>query len=230
MSKILPNHKPQIYGSQHDIQVLTSNPSARARFADSIGSTNGIEWLSPIENDGFSEYRDEFPELGVSADALKAFWPSGGPQWDGIFIDHTHGTYVLVEAKAHLKEIFNSTAAKDACSVKKIQNRLRELAQSLRVKSFHDDYWFGSLYQMANRLAFLDFLNKNAAKCWRGKVRLMYLIFLNDPIAEKYPVGIPETEDAWRAAIYFAKHQMLNIPVKNRLEKLTSLAFANYTR
>lgn len=227
MSLIKPNHKPQFYGSQHDIQILTSDAVCRTDFEKSIGS-DYIEWLSPIKKAGFAEYRDEFPRLDIPISSLKDFWPSNGPQWDGIFIDHTRDTYVLVEAKAHLKEIFNSTAAKDNCSVKKIQDRLRTLAKDLRVKSFHEEYWFGKLYQMANRLAFLDFLNKNAAKQWRNKIRLMYLIFIDDPIADKYSLGIHETEEAWKTAIHFAKHHMLNIPSKNKLEKMTSIVFTRY--
>ncbi len=43
-----------------------------------------IEWLSPLESDGFAEYRNaEFLER-LDSRPLEDFWPRKGPQWDGL--------------------------------------------------------------------------------------------------------------------------------------------------
>ena len=78
-----------------------------------------IEWLSPLADDDYSEYRDhEFLDLlGVTLNKveLKDFWPSGGPQWDAL--GRIKGeAYFLVEAKAHVTEVISSSQAKSPTS------------------------------------------------------------------------------------------------------------------
>ena len=66
--------------------------------------------VSPLESDGFSEYRDqEFMdrlEVRTASRALSDFWPPGGPRWDALAITGG-GRRLLVEAKANIRE-FNS--------------------------------------------------------------------------------------------------------------------------
>ena len=76
-----------------------------------IPGASRVEWLSPIESDAFAEYRDRsflnkvgHPEL---ADALSDFWPAFGPQWDALGRTDI-GEVILVEAKAHIEEMFSA--------------------------------------------------------------------------------------------------------------------------
>lgn len=52
-----------------------------------------ITWKSPIKENKFSEYRDDFLnnlDLNIVIDdagkQLRNFWPKNGPQWDGIAV------------------------------------------------------------------------------------------------------------------------------------------------
>ena len=62
---------------------LLNNP-----INDFIGynEEKSIEWLSPKEDDDYSEYRDQdfLDLLGINLvkEKLKDFWPPRGPQWD----------------------------------------------------------------------------------------------------------------------------------------------------
>lgn len=56
-----------------------------------------IEWLSPLRTDDYAEYRDAafLQKLGLAqhAAALKEFWPTRGPQWDGLGHDGQQTVY-----------------------------------------------------------------------------------------------------------------------------------------
>ena len=77
-----------------------------------------MTWLSPLLTDEWAEYRDEaflerigHPELAA---ALNGFWPTRGPQWDGLA--KTGDIVLLVEAKAHVGELASSGAAESPAS------------------------------------------------------------------------------------------------------------------
>jgi hypothetical protein len=71
-----------------------------------------IQWLSPLEQDNYSECRDEsfleLPGLGRFNDKLKQFWPQRGPQRDALVRAGEGGPYFLEEAKASIPEITSS--------------------------------------------------------------------------------------------------------------------------
>jgi hypothetical protein len=86
---------PANKGSQKHIQMYVNNRSDVLNdliFSASVDlcfSASGlIEWVSPLANKNYFEYRDEeFLEvLGLKDHVmkLKLFWPSNGPSWDGI--------------------------------------------------------------------------------------------------------------------------------------------------
>ena len=215
----------QNYGSKRDIQIL-----ANERPEIFAGKLNWhvVRWLSPLQNEHYHEYSDSLPkELGVDKEALSGFWPKGGPHWDGIAIDETNNSVLMIEAKAHITEMFNTNIQAKAASRQDILYRLEDLSKRLRARCFIKEYWQGSLYQMANRLAYLEFLNGNVAKKWRNRIRLVYLVFLNDSIVEKYPLvkNVKETEEAWRTAFYIAEHKMLALPSKHKLSKYIEHVF-----
>ena len=81
-------------GSQRQIQTYVNlhpdalNAAILRAFPELGKASVELEWVSPLEKDGFAEYRDEafLAALGRSdlAAALAAFWPRGGPQWDAL--------------------------------------------------------------------------------------------------------------------------------------------------
>lgn len=209
--------KAKPYGSKNALQLLANNhPDV---FAKAINSHN-VQWISPIKADHYKEHCNNFPELGVTSQSLNEFWPQRGPQWDGIAIDKDRGEYLLIEAKAHISELFNTNSRAKESSAQLIAKRLQELSNNLKSKHYIKEFWQGSLYQTANRLAFLDFLNKKSAKEWHNKVKLVYLIFLDNPIADKYAFSeARETQNAWITALSIAEQQLLSLPKRHKLTK-----------
>ena len=167
-----------------------------------LAATGGaaLRWRSPLAADSYAEYRDE-AVLGLVgalhlAESLHGFWPARGPQWDALATTDT-GAIVLVEAKAHVSELLSpGTAAGDA-SRKRIDETLGALAERLNASPRRAD-WADHFYQLANRLAFLDFLRRNEAPAW-----LVLVDFVGD--AEMAGPSLPET---WDAAYQVAWHVM----------------------
>jgi len=153
---------------------------------------SSIEWLSPKENDDYSEYRDQafLDLLGIklSKKKIKDFWPSRGPQWDALGkIDNK--VCFLVEAKAHVSEIMSSSQAKSPSSKSLIKKSLKETAKVLKLNlSFNLTKGF---YQYSNRLAHLYLLRTlNNIPAY-----LVFVYFLNDY------TQIPTTEEEWKGAL-----------------------------
>src|SRR5574341_1446631 len=121
--------------------------------------------------------------LGLShlRDMLAAYWPEGGPRWDGLAVVNNPArpdclAYLLVEAKSYPQELFGpGCRASDSRSKQMIEAALRETKAWAGVDEAGD--WEGSMYQYANRLAHMFFLQQRAGlQAW-----LINLCFLNDP-------------------------------------------------
>jgi hypothetical protein len=135
-----------------------------------------IQWLSPLANDDYAEYRDgEFLErLGVQLlrKSLESFWPKRGPVWDGL-ARSSRGDLLLVEAKAHLSEIASPPSKAGQTSLSFIRKSLSETRDHLGATSGYD--WAGTYYQYTNRLAHLYLLRQlNAIRAW-----LVFVYFVN---------------------------------------------------
>ncbi len=158
-----------------------------------ISGDTRIEWLSPLGNDGYAEYRDNafIDRLGIELPKYKLsdLWPRGGPQWDGL--GKIGGdTILLVEAKAHIPEVISHLAAKSPASEQKIKASLQQTKEYLHVRSQSD--WSSPFYQYANRIAHLYLLRVlNGIRTY-----LVFVNFLNDGA-----MGGPETEEEWKGAI-----------------------------
>ena len=108
--------------------------------------------------------------------ALKSKWknywsPSGTqPNWDGVFLHRKDNEeeWIIVEAKAHLGEIESET---DSSANQNIQNAFKETQKRFEISN---NNWFGKHYQLANRLAFINFLLKNNINA-----SLLYIYFIN---------------------------------------------------
>jgi hypothetical protein len=142
----------------------------------SVPGAAQIGWLSPLSSDEFAEYRDEsFLQLVGRAGldgALSDFWPTRGPQWDALARTDT-GEIVLVEAKAHIDEMFSTRSQASTDSPKQIRAALDQAILHFGAKPLID--WAGPLYQMANRLARLHFLAVHGVPA-----RLVFVRFIGD--------------------------------------------------
>lgn len=98
----------------------------------------------------------------------KTYWSSKGtlPNWDGIILNNEE--WIIVEAKAHLGEIESKT---ESASNQNIQNAFRRTQERFNISN---NNWFGKYYQLANRLAFINFLLDNGISA-----SLLYVYFIN---------------------------------------------------
>jgi len=194
-------------GSQRQLQTYVNyrrdefSQKVLASLASSLGPGAELNWVSPLEEDHFNEYRDgEFLEklgLGSHEARLKQFWPLRGPCWDALAIVEgidPHGV-VLVEAKSHASEM-DSACRAGAESRQKIEKALAVTAEeSFGTES--NSCWTGHYYQTANRYAHLHFLRKIAGvPSW-----LVNVYFVEDK-------RFPTTEAEWHAALEQARERM----------------------
>lgn len=157
-----------------------------------------VEWLSPLANDDFAEYRDAaflalIGHQHLAAD-LAAFWPARGPQWDAL--GRSGGRIVLVEAKAHVAEMLSPPCGAGEASMGRIRAALAQVRAALGAEGGAD--WTISFYQLANRLAHLHFLRL------RGVDAVLLLVgFIGDR-----DMGGPETAAEWHSAYQVASYAM----------------------
>lgn len=132
----------------------------------------------------------------------KEFWPctnsqQGQPSWDGVF---TCGEeIVIVEAKAHTEELKSNGTGAGEESKTKIQKALAA-TQAYFGADTSKNWAKNEYYQIANRLAFVYFLNE---KCG-VKARLLNLYFLNGwdtADTETDRQKSVKSKDDWQAAI-----------------------------
>lgn len=177
-----------------------------------------IQWLSPLEDDEFSEYSDQafLNLLGVKLHKvhLSSFWPKRGPQWDALGKSKS-GKLLLVEAKSHIPELISTLQAKDEKSVKKIRASLEETRQFLNATTRID--WSQAFYQYTNRLAHLYLLRKNKVPAY-----LVFVYFVND-----LEMNGPTTIEEWKGAKELL-HSYFGIG-RHRLQSFTTDVFIDLT-
>jgi len=166
----------------------------------------GIDWVSPLEADGFAEYYDErfLVALGVDQykQQLRTFWPRRGPHWDALARIHFGNGVgaILVEAKSYPAELLGSGCQASPRSRAQIETAFCQTKRWLGADPTAD--WYGPLYQSANRLAHLYFLREIIkVPAW-----LVHVCFVADP-------RTPTPVDAWRPALAVAEKQLgLSVP------------------
>jgi hypothetical protein len=188
------------HGSLRDIQVLVN------RFPDMFTNkikekivikSNRIDWVSPLKDDDYSEYRDNgfIEKLGIQnlKTSLSAFWPKRGPQWDALGRGNGNEVF-LVEAKANIDEIVSPETKATGKSLELIKKSLDGLKKYLKVNNKVD--WSVTFYQYTNRLAHLYFL--------RGldklPANLIFVYFIEDD-----SVSGPKSVEEWNAALTVMK-------------------------
>ena len=106
-------------GSQKWIQTLINEKAEilnqQLRIKLVMPKAEKIEWLSPIAEDEYAEYRDEeaLALLGLDIETIvyQPFWVEMGPQWDRI--GKAGEKVFLIEAKSHIPELITSIQAKN---------------------------------------------------------------------------------------------------------------------
>ena len=174
-----------------------------------LSPAKSIAWVSPRSEHGFAEYRDAgfLEALGCSdlAPALAAFWPSRGPQWDALGRSD-RGDLLLVEAKAHIAEILSEGSKAGPESRVRIEAALNEAARTIGASPRAP--WIETFYQLANRLAHLDWLMRQGKPAW-----LVLVNFVGDK-----DMSGPGTAEAWHAAYEVAWHVM-GVPARAPIMK-----------
>ena len=182
-----------------------------------------IEWVSPLADDDFAEYRDAcfLDKLGVSLNdvPLDAFWPSQGPQWDALGKTRG-GQIILLEAKAHVDESISSCKAEREKSRALIGKSLESVKSYVGARPSAD--WMENFYQYGNRLAHLYLLRHlNGVPAF-----LVNLYFLNAVEMIQHGNTVPNVVAEWEAAI--AKQEgFLGIPPKHALSRYAIHAFVD---
>lgn len=163
-----------------------------------------IQWVSPLAEDDFVEYRDADFLRAVGLEEaipdLKQFWPSSGPSWDALGrVSDANGRIrpgaLLVEAKSHLAEIYGNGCQAQGASRNVITKALTEAKAWCRADGAAN--WTGPLYQSANRLAHLYFLRERVKHLQRP-AWLINIYFLDDPIG-------PADRESWDAELVKVK-------------------------
>ena len=200
------NENLALRGSQRWLQ-LTVNRCPNVideAIVKAIGLEHGemVQWLSPLEPDAFTEYKDHafLDRLGISPQyrRLEDFWPTWGPVWGGL-ARTSGGRYLLIEAKANIPEFDTCPTGASGGSLHKIRKALDETKGFLRVRSKTD--WSECFYQYANRLAHLYFLRELN----KVDAALVFVYFVGDTtVSGKDPVS----HEGWQTAIGLATHHL----------------------
>jgi hypothetical protein len=161
-------------GSQFQIQEYVNwhreelNDAICKEIPDLREDGAAIEWVSPLEDERFREYRDgafleklRIPDL---ARQLAEYWPSRGPRWDALARldrpgDDRPSGILLIEAKSYPGEMYSGGCRANEQARKKIAPALDAARSGLGASSCD---WTGPLYQCANRLAHVYFLRSLA--------------------------------------------------------------------
>ena len=200
------NETAALRGSQRWLQIAVNRcphviDQAIPR-AMGLGQDETIEWLSPLESEGFIEYRDQafLDRLGIKPRhrKLSDFWPRRGPVWDGL-ARTTAGRSLLIEAKANVPEFDSNPTGASGRSLSKIREGLDETRSFLRVTTETD--WTICFYQYANRLAHLYFLRElNGIDAV-----LAFVYFTGDTTV---PGVDPVSREGWEAAAGLATNHL----------------------
>jgi hypothetical protein len=195
-----------VNNTDDDVDPRTGRVVRKSRkhlLDDKIG-LGSIKWLSPLTSESYKEYKLEeisqkYPELNLE----RLDWKRLGiikSQWDAIGVS-PDGTLIIVEAKAHTRELEKTRCGASEKNKQKISALVSQVMGDNPV-------WMDGFYQTANRYVYLDALLKAGIKA-----RLVYLYFINDVSYR------PESEEAWNQ---FFKTKFNLPPVPTNLEGFVS--------
>lgn len=122
----------------------------------------------------------------------KSEWPQTGNSmnWDAIGYysdENQENCWILVEAKAHIAEIYSkcNAGAKSMVIIDKILNKT-----ACNLGLVYNKYWLEKYYQQANRLYVYDLLRRNGIKA-----KLLNIYFIGD--MSNRSRKSPQTQTGW---------------------------------
>lgn len=136
----------------------------------------------------------------------KKEWPQSGNSmnWDlvGFTVQDDIKTWILIEAKAHIGEVEQSTGA-SIDSIKKIEKALTNAAVNNGINILSNNPWTKKYYQLANRIYVLDLLKRFGIRA-----KLINIYFVGDMISKNRKS--PQDKASWSIEIERMK-KYLNI-------------------
>ena len=163
------------YGSKYQLlRMLGWHRNAfNSAIAEAASIDSNINWFDFKFNGPEDKELLNFDFIDNLKDEWREYWSCGisGLNWDAVG-KASDGTYVLVEAKAHIKEL-ESSAGGGSKSKTNNGRIINKYLKENNVKKTADD-WNKNCYQLANRLIALDFLEKHNIKA-----KLVYVLFVN---------------------------------------------------
>ena len=212
------------YGSQwHLMRYLAYHRNELNRVIENATGGASISWIDFPFNPNSELLDDEWkgvdflPEGDLAREAWMKYWPRRGQNWDGVgkIRFGSREEWLLVEAKAHLKEIESQCqATKGGVGLEMIEAAFRETKEAVGVDSSAD--WLKPYYQYANRLATLHFLTKSNVRA-----RLLFIYFLGDKRSHQ---ECPSDPAGWEPALG-AMYGHLGLTEQSEIEARTHKAF-----
>lgn len=188
------------YGSEwHLLRYLGYH---RHELSAKVGAAIGagrICWLD-FPREGEWKGLDFLPDNSPAKNEWKTFWPQTGNMhnWDAVGVRKTDAgeEYLLVEAKAHIKELNTKCGARDQRSIQIIEEALRATRKEFGADETKASNWLNRYYQYANRLAVLYFMREHDIPA-----HLVFICFLGDSFPARSNIKCPKTEAPWHKAL-----------------------------
>ncbi|KYC50426.1 MAG: hypothetical protein AMQ74_01255 [Candidatus Methanofastidiosum methylothiophilum] len=170
------------------------------------------------------EFLSDHPKYEVMKKSWSDYWTGNTQNWDAVFI--LNGKYYIVEAKAHIGELESQFGGQENKNKEKIEKAFNETAEELGASTTKD--WFGNYYQLANRLAFTHYLNKEGINA--GLVYIYFIDGYKKRVIEGEKVKVEEdkgvkTKEEWLSAIR-AEYKELGID-ESKIKKHICNIFIN---
>ncbi len=169
----------------------------------------GLEFLPNTKI--YDSVRSEWDERWPHPRRGKSRPNQGNQNWDAVGVVRAGKTeeWIIVEAKAELKELKSSCGAESTKSKEQIRAELVRAREYLRIETESD--WMKNYYQFANRLAILSFLHSQGVQA-----RLLFIYFCGDITNNSRKC--PKTRNEWQQAIrmqsdYIGKSRTKKSPV-----------------
>jgi hypothetical protein len=197
-------------GSQRWLQVAVNRKPqlllGALQRSEAVGPRVSVTWHSPLEGDGFQEYRDSNAlqragiEVAKFTKPLDQFWPARGPVWDALGIT-SEGHPLFIEAKAHIPEAATPASKATAqASIDLIDRSPGDARKFFAPQATAS--WSNPFYQYANRLAHQYFLRRvNGVP---SVLVFLYFVNADDMLG-------PMSEEEWRGAARLI-HAVLGLP------------------
>jgi hypothetical protein len=218
------------YGSEwHLLQHLGRRRSAFTKLVETRTGCEGIAWLDHEVSRDDEANRLKLREI-VGLEFLDAedparrawerLWPQSGNvhNWDAVGRSKA-GTWILLEAKAHVGELKSHCTGTSAKSLQRIREVFDDTRRELRTDGAGD--WIRDYYQHCNRVALLHFLLKNGVDA-----RLVFVCFCGDrEDLGKAGRQCPANEAEWAGALE-AQDRHVGIPNTSPILKRIHAVFA----